>query len=358
MTTMDRRKLLTGVGLATLSIPLLVGCRPREQSGGNNRSSLQINSFGGTFQKAVEDTVVAPFQKDSGTSVDVTTAISSDALARLKSSPKDSPAYDVAYMDLAVIYQAIAADLVQKIDTDKLSSLSDIYPLAVDEEGYWVAELVSMTGIAYNTEKVDTPPNSWNDLWDSNLKDKIAISDIGGTAGYQFLVQSAKLNGGNENAIDPGFSAVKKLSDNIVSYYKTPDEMSKLLSSGEAYMGPWYADRASALKKSGAPVDFVVPKEGAIAVLSAMCVPAGTNMLDEAHAYIDYQLAAKTNSEFVKAIAEGPTNKEVKLDDSYLNDNFIPYGEDAISALIEQDSKAIAQNLSGWVDRWNSEIVN
>jgi putative spermidine/putrescine transport system substrate-binding protein len=358
MTTIDRRKLLAGAGLATLSFPLLVGCRPKEKTEESHRNSLQINSFGGSFQKAIEDTVVAPFEKDSDLRVDVATAISSDALARLKASPKDSPAYDVAYMDLAVIYQAIAADLVQKFDANKLSSLRDIYPLAVDEEGFWIAELVSMTGIAYNTEKVGTPPKSWNDLWAEDLKGKIAISDIGGTAGYQFLVQSAKMNGGSEKDIDPGFTAVKKLAENVVSYYKTPDEMSKLLSSGEAHMGPWYADRASALKKSGAPVDFVVPEEGAIAVLSAMCIPAGTKMLEEAHEYIDHQLASQTNAEFVKEIAEGPTNKTVKLKDSYVAENYIPYGEKSISSLIELDSKAIAQNLSEWVDRWNSEIVN
>jgi putative spermidine/putrescine transport system substrate-binding protein len=358
MVLINRRKLLAAAGLGAISVPALAGCRPNEQDGGKNRTALQINSFGGTFQKAMEETVVGPFEKENDVTVDVATAISTDALSRLKSSPKGSPAFDVAYMDLAVIYQAIAAGLVDKLDTSKLPTLDQIYPLAVDTDGYWVAELVSMTGIAYNTEKVDTPPKRWQDLWSGDLKDKIAISDIGGTAGYQFLVQAAALNGGSETDIDPGFEAVKKLRSNIISYYKTPDEMSKLLSSGEAHMGPWYADRTSALKNSGAPVDFIVPEEGAIAVLSAMCIPSGTSMADEAHSYIDYQLTAKANSKFVKAIAEGPTNKTVKLGEKYVKDNFVPYGKTAINELIEQDSKSIAESLSGWIDRWSSEVVN
>lgn len=358
MSTYSRRKILSLAGLSAASIPLLTACRPGDQGRAQGRTSLQINSFGGTFQEAIEEAVVTPFEKHNDLSVNVTTAISTDALARLKSSSKDNPAFDVAYMDLAVIYQAIAAGLVQKLDSVKIPTLSDVYPLAVDKDGYWVAELVSMTGIAYNTEKVDTPPTSWNDLWDADLKDKVAISDVAGTAGYQFLVQTAALNGGSEGEIDPGFDAIKKLRPNILSYYKTPDEMSKLLSSGEAAMGPWYADRTSALKNSGAPVDFVVPKEGAVAVLSAMCIPAGTQMVDEAHKYIDFQLSAEANSEFVKAIAEGPTNRTVKLDDKYVKDNYVPFGEKAIEGLIEQDSQVIAENLPGWIDRWNSEVVN
>ncbi|WGW11473.1 ABC transporter substrate-binding protein [Saxibacter everestensis] len=364
--TFDRRELLQLAGLSAGAIAaggLLSGCRSGESggsgggdAGGGNR--LQINSFGGTFQEAIQKTVVDPFESKFDAEVSVTTAISSEALTRLKSSPEGKPALDVAYMDLAVIYQAKEAGLLQPIDASKVPSIKDLYPLAVDEQGFWVAELASMTGIAYNTEKVKTPPKSWQDLWDSKYEKKVTISDVAGTAGYQFLVQAARMNGGDEGNIDPGFKAMSDLKPNIVSIYKTPDEASRLLSSGEAWLGPWYADRTSAAKSSGAPVAFAEPEEGAIAVLSAMCIPKGTSVLDLAHNYIDFQLSAEVNKEFVTTVAEGPTNSKVKIEQEFLDNNYVPYGEEQISSLINLDSEKISASLSEWITRWASEVAN
>lgn len=358
--TVNRRQFLQLSGLATGSLILgggLAGCRSDSGSSGGTKT-LKINSFGGTFQEAVDQVVVSGFESEYGASVSITTAISTEALTQLKSSPKNNPALDVAYMDLAPIYQAKAAGLLQPMDKSKIPSLEDVYPVAVDPDGYWVAELVSMTGIAYNTDKIKTPPTSWKDLWDPQYKGRVAISDVAGTAGYQFLVEAARLNGGSETDIDPGFEALQELKPNLAAIYKTPDEMSRLLSSGEAWIGPWYADRLSSLKRDGAPVAFVTPEEGAIAVLSSMCIPKGTKQLDLAHDYIDYQLSAEVNKEFITTIAEGPTNSKVKLDDKFLDENYIPYGPEAINALVSLDSEAISKSLSDWITRWQSEIAN
>jgi putative spermidine/putrescine transport system substrate-binding protein len=360
---LGRRRFLKLGGFAVAaaaSAAALPACAGPGLSGSGSSNTLNINSFGGTFQDAIQRQVATPFEaaRSGGLSVALTTAISSEALTQLKGANGGVPPFDVAYMDLAVLYQAKAAGLLQPIDRTKVPSISELYPLAVDENGYWVAELASMTGIAYNTEQVTTPPTSWAQLWDPAYAGKVAISNVSGTAGYQFLAMAARLNGGDESRIDPGFAAVSRLKPNIASIYNTPDEMSKLLSGGEAWLGPWYADRTSALKKSGAPVAFVQPSEGAIAVLSAMCIPKGTTKLDDAHSWIDFQISAKINAAFVQAIAEGPTNRTVQLDQSYRDNNYLPYGEDEISSLVALDNGVISASLADWVSRWQQEIAN
>src|SRR5699024_716341 len=132
-------------------------------------------------------------------------AISSDALTQMRAQ---SDVFDVAYMDLAVVAQAKEAGLLQPIELDNIPNSKELYPIAIDEDGYWVAELTAMTGIAYNTETISTPPTSWADLWNEEYENRVAISDVSGTVGYQFLVQAAKMNGGDEENIDPGFEAV------------------------------------------------------------------------------------------------------------------------------------------------------
>lgn len=362
--TLDRRGFLKAGGLALMAAGVagsLSSCaRPGGEgaASGGAQKTLNINSFGGTFQEAVQSVVVDPFEQANDAQVSITTAISSEALTLLRSSPEGQPALDVAYMDLVPIYQAKAAGLLQPMDRSKIPSLGEMYPLAVDEDGYWVAELVSMTGIAYNTEHVKTPPTSWQELWDTQYEGRVAISNVSGTAGYQFLAQMARIHGGSETDIDPGFEALKDLKPNLAAIYNTPDEMSRLLSSGEAWLGPWYADRLSSLKRQGAPVAFVTPEEGAIAILSSMCIPKGTSQLDLAHNYIDFQISAEVNKKFITTIAEGPTNSTVELDQAFLDDNYIPYGTEAIEKLVALDNQAIAESLADWVTRWDAEIAN
>lgn len=345
------------LGVATVTAVTLTACGPGAQSspgedGGS--AGLSVNAFGGVWQEALEEIVIAPYEEETGTGVSVTTAISSEALTQLRA---DGSAFDVAYMDLAVIEQAKEADLLQPLDLDSIPNSEELYPLAVDENGYWVAELTSMTGIAYNTETISTPPTSWADLWNEEYEGRVAISNVAGTVGYQFLVQAAMLNGGDENDIDPGFEAIQELQPNIVSIYNTPDEMSRLLTSGEAWLGPWYADRTGALKASGAPVEFLEPEEGAIAVVSAMVIPAEAMNVEGAHDYIDFQLAAEVNSAFVQATGTGPTNRNVELPAEYLEENYVPYGDEQIESLQVYDSGAISEHLSEWIERWNTEVA-
>lgn len=356
-TEIGRRKFLQLAGTAAGAFAasgFLAACGPG--SGGGNKGTLNINSFGGSFQSAVEKTVVKPFESKYGATVNVTTALSSDALTQLKASNKGTPALDVAYMDLAPIYQAISSGLLQKFDRSKLPALSDMYSLAVDKNGYWIAELVAMTGIAYNTDKIKTPPTSWQDLWNPEYSGHVAISDISGTCGYQFLVEAAKLNGGSETNIDPGFTALKKLKPHLASIYKTPDEAVQLLTSGEAWLGVAYSDRTSAAKASGAPIAFAQPKEGAIAVLSCMTIPAGTQRATLAHQLMNEQISTKVNQNFVTAVAEGPTNSKVKLSKSFLDANYVPYGVQTINSLINYDYSVIARQLSDWTTRFGTDI--
>src|SRR5260370_7286454 len=89
------------------------------------------------------------------------------------------------------------------------------------------------TIITYNTNLVKTPPTSWADLWKPSFKGKLAIPDISGTSGQQFLMAAARLNGGSVENIDPGFEAIKKLKPNIQMMYTQPDQIIPLFEPAD-----------------------------------------------------------------------------------------------------------------------------
>ncbi|MEV4596638.1 hypothetical protein AB0K15_04470 [Amycolatopsis sp. NPDC049253] len=43
---------------------------------------------------------------------------------------------------------------------------------------------------------------------------------------------------------------------------------------------------------------------------------------------------------------------------SFLGANYVPYGQQQISSLIQLDSEAISENLSAWITRWQREVAS
>lgn len=349
---MRRREFLCSgvamVGAAALG-PVLTPATATAQS-----RKLTITSFGGTFQKAVESEIVAPFQTQMKCEVSVVTGVSTKVVSMLATA-NGHPGIDVAYMDLAPMYIAKRRHLLQKLDMAKIPNAKLIYPIAIGKDGYWIGSLMAMTGIAYNTQYVKTPPTSWLDLWQPQYKGHVALPAITQTAGYEFLAEVARLHGGGEKNIAPGFEAIKRLRPSVVAYYKDPDGMARLLTSGEAWLGPWYNDRFSQLKKAGAPVGFVRPKEGAIAIISTLSVPAGAPDADLAMQYINFSISTPIQAAWDKQMAEGPTNRDVRLPPDIAAG--VPYGEKVVGSLIALDQETISEELPNWISRWEREIT-
>ena len=72
------------------------------------------------------------------------------------------------------------------------------------------------TGLAYNKDVFKkngwAAPTSWADLSDPKYKGKVVIPPITNGYGLLTLVMTARMNGGGEEKIDPGFDAVQRKS--------------------------------------------------------------------------------------------------------------------------------------------------
>ena len=170
---------------------------------------------------------------------------------------------DVAYMDSQIVKQAKAEGLLQPLEPAKVAHWNDVYDVSRDKDAHWVSMMFAGTMITYNTKLVKEPPTSWADLWKPEFKGKLAIPDISGTSGQQFLMAAARLNGGSIENIDPGFEAIKKLKPNVQMMYTQPDQLIPLFERGDIAVAVWYTDRTGAAAAKGVPVAAAYPKEGA-----------------------------------------------------------------------------------------------
>ena len=314
---------------------------------------LVVATFGGTFVDNSKKCHAAAFEKATGSTVKYVLGSSVQTMAKLRAAGARSE-FDVAYMDSQIVKQAKAEGLLQPLESAKIAGWNDLYDASRDKDGYWVSMMFAGTIITYNTNLVKTPPTSWADLWKPEWKGKLAIPDISGTSGQQFLMAAARLHGGSVENIAPGFEAIKKLKPNIQMMYTQPDQIIPLFERGDIALAVWYTDRTGAAALKGVPVAAAYPKEGGIGIVPTVSVPKASQKRDLAQKYIAVLLSPEGQLCFGQSQFAGPTNKKVQLPPDLAK--LVPYGP-IVERMFFPDTDLVARKFPEWSERWGREIA-
>src|SRR6476659_7223467 len=251
------------------------------------QAKLTVAAYGGVWDSHLREKVFPDFEKKHNVKVEYVAGNSTDTLAKLQAQ-KGNQVIDVAIMDDGVMYQAIQLGFCAKIEgMDK----AELYPAALFKDDKAVAVGQTGNGFMVNTEvfkdKGWAIPTSWNDLKDPKFKKQLVIPPINNTYGLYTLMMFARLNGGGEKSIDPGFKVMKEeVNANVLAYETSPGKMTELFQSNQAQIAVWGTGRVQAFANTGFPVDFIYPKEGAPILLASACPVAKANVNPLAHEFI------------------------------------------------------------------------
>lgn len=353
-----RWKRWTALGVVTALATAMAGCGSQGSGGSTagGEQQLVVAGYGGSFQKAITSSVIPDFEKQFHCKVTYVAGASTDTLSKLQAQ-KAHPEIDVAIMDDGPQAQAKTLGLLAPLDPSVVTNLKNVYDIAKDPDNIGVGVGVTATGLAYNTKVYAdnhwTPPTSWKDLADPKLKGKLVLPAIVNTYGVHMLVMEAKANGGSEKNIEPGFAAMKAIAPSSVTFDKTAD-VSNYFLQGTAVASAWGQGRVNTLKSQGFPIEFVFPKEGAVALLSMGSVVKNAPHPQLAQEFINYLLDPKTEVAIAQSAFLGPTNKTTKLPEDAAKN--VIYGTSEIDKLVKMDWPTINANRASWTDRWNKEI--
>src|SRR5256885_3137584 len=190
------------------------------------QKTLTVAAYGGSWEQTLRKFVIPAFEQKHGVKVEYVAGNSTDTLAKLQAQ-KANQQIDVAIVDDGPMYQAINLGFCAPIQG---LPVSDVYESARYKENKAVGIGLVGTGIMYNTkyfkEKGWAPPTSWNDLKDPKYRKLLVIPPINNSYGLYTLVTFARLNGGNEKNIDPGFKVMKEqINPNVLAYEPSPGKM-------------------------------------------------------------------------------------------------------------------------------------
>ena len=176
---------------------------------------IVMSSYGGQLDEPFRWFLADPFEQRTGARVTLVPSQSLEVIAKIKASPT-SPPFDVILLDEGPHLQAAADGIVQRLDEKTVPNMAQVYPAYRKvTHGFGVPQAYSVVGLAYNTKRVKTPPTSWRDLFNPEFKGQVGTVNLNSSLGVAFLVMLAKLYGGGEANIEPGFAAYKALMSNI-----------------------------------------------------------------------------------------------------------------------------------------------
>ncbi len=317
---------------------------------------LYLGAYGGSTEKLMMDVILPPWEKANNAKVVYVPGNSTSTLAKLQAQ-KGNQELDLVFLDDGPMYQAIALGFCAPIKDAAI--FRDVYDIAKLNTDKAVGVGFVSTGLAYDKETFEkngwAAPTSWNDLTDPKYKGKVVVPPISNTYGLHGLIMMARLRGGDENNIDPGFKAfVEEVGPNVLTYEPSSGKMSELFQNREAVISVWGDGRLKSLASTGFPGGFVRPKEGGVALMVASCPVVGSDVPDLAQSLLQYLLTSENQLHIAKVKGWGPTNKKTKLTPEEANG--MVYGPDDVAKLNSVDWDVINPARAAWTKRWAREV--
>ena len=144
-------------------------------------------------------------------------------------------------------------------------------------------------------------PKGWNDLLHPGFKGLIAMPNpVASGTGFLQISSILQMYGAKEGKED-GWEFLKKLDKNMGQYIKSGSRPAKMTAQGEFAVGCSFDFPVGELKKSGAPVEFVFPAEGAGYEVEANALLKGAKNPAAAKKFLNWAIsenAMKAYSEF------------------------------------------------------------
>ena len=305
-----------------------------------------------------QEFALAPFTEATGHTV-VHDYFNSEQemLTKLRTNPG---AYDVVLINAAFYPDVLAEDLLQPIDTSKIANFADVAPdfaandsLNVDGSLYGVPWTWGLTSIAINSSTISETPSSITVMWDEAHKGRVSIRDDAVEA-----VQLAALaTGQNINDIQDMDAVEAKLAalmPQIRTFWGSENDWNQFMAAGELDVASYWSGSAARSAASGLPVQFVVPEEGAIGWLDGLAVPASSEKVDAAHAFINWMIDPAFYSEWNANGAPASANAAAAaaLPEDAFNRKVL--GDPEVAARVQFMEPVSEENREAYLQMWQA----
>ncbi len=273
---------------------------------------LSVSTFSFNAE-LLQKNVYDPFMEATGCKLIVEGGKNAERVTKIKETPEN---YDVVIIGDAFVADLADADLLEPIDSSKLSNLDALYDNAKAPFGeeYGPAYTFNRLGIVYDKAYCPIEITSWADLWNPELEGAIAIPDITTTSGPLLYYATAKMEGLTPGEDDDAiFAKLAELKPNVMKTYTSANDTITMLNQGEISVAVLLDFSYTAAKSASEDYVWVDPAEGSFSGYNTLNIIKGCENKDLAMAFIDYYISKEVQLAEALDGVDSPVRSDVGL---------------------------------------------
>ncbi|ANN70040.1 ABC transporter substrate-binding protein [Bordetella bronchialis] len=295
----------------------------------------------GTQLKAIKET--------TGIQVPGDNKNSGQALASM-AAERANPVADVVYLGVTFGIQAVQDGLVQAY---KPAHWDDIPAGMKDPDGKWFAIHSGTLGLMVNVDALQGKPvpQSWQDLLKPEYRGMVGYLDPASAfVGYVGAVAINQALGGSLDDFGPAIDWFRKMRANAPIVPKQT-AYARVLSGEIPILIDYDFNAYRATYKDGANVQFVIPKEGTIAVPYVMSLVANAPHADNGRKVLDFTLSDQGQAIWANAYLRPVRASAVSPE---AQKKFLPASEYARAGTVDYAKMAAVQRA--FSERYSKEV--
>ncbi|MGH7256631.1 MAG: polyamine ABC transporter substrate-binding protein, partial [Nitrospirales bacterium] len=291
-----------------------------------------------TWSDYVDRSLLAEFERRTGARVVVDTFSSNEELlAKLQGG---ASGYDVATPSDFTVSIMAQQGLLAELDLERISNAALLderlrrLPFDPDHR-HSIPYLWGTVGIGYDSERVPTPPESWDVLWDPRYKGQISmLNDQREVFGVALVSLGHSLNAREPRIIQEAKAALIKQKPLVKTY--TSENYDQLLVSGEVVLAHGWGGAVARAMRERPSIRYVVPREGGTIWTDCLVVLKTSRHQDLAMEFINFLLDTKVAAQTTNRLMFASANREAtRLVVASVRDNPAVYPSEEVFSRLE-----------------------
>lgn len=285
------------VGFAMLGI----AWKLEQGSASGTTDSITVYNWG----DYIDPDVLKQFEQETGIKVIYETFDSNEGM--MGKIEQGGTNYDITAPSEYMIEMMMEKDLLLPLDHSLLPNLKNIDPYFLDlpfDPGnlYSIPYFWGSLGIAFNPTLLEGQTfESWDNLWDPSLKQRVILVDSAReVVGMGLNSLHYSLNSTDRDEIQEAMDKLALLTPNVKAVIG--DEVTQLMVNEEAAVALTWSGQAADMMYSNENIDYIVPEEGSNLWFDNFVIPRTAKNIEGAHAFLNFLLRpdiAAQNTEYV-----------------------------------------------------------
>ncbi|WP_421926842.1 extracellular solute-binding protein [Neoaquamicrobium sediminum] len=323
MAMFQRRTLLKGAAsVAGLSLAAPFVSRKGFAQG----SSGSVNVF--AWAGYLNDEMLAAFEKSTGIKANYTPYGTNDELLN-QLRANNGAGFDIIWPTVDRVPNYVEFELIQPLDEAKIEVAKCLpsawensakFGAVVDGKRYQVPTDWGTEALAFDKEQapLEYGTASYGDIWKEEMAGKATVRGHSSLVGLGLwleaegklprpLLDAFASPEAQVEIFDVILAEAIARKGNIVQFWSNENEAQGAFRVNGAAIGQTWDSTGAALAKEGLPVGFIAPKEGALAWMEGVSIPAGAENIDQAYAFINWFLTPEAGAMYSNATSINST---------------------------------------------------